>query len=279
VSTLRLSISKKGFDSSNGRGPSPILDDGRMLSLPIPEPRIGVSAATFGELQIDNESYASLLNRLGYDSFESTTPAHLDPDLLRAARKRTKGWRGMFGQVDSAATHLAKQGVGVGSLFLFWGWFDQMADRNLFRRRKGFSAIFGYLEVDHILEVGVDAPPDFALCHPHFAPEYPRVRNRVYVARKRLSWDHTRPGWGLFRYGNHLRLSGEGSRTQWVLPGCFHPDAGCCISHLLPKMWGERGSTTQVTIPDIGQEFVCQLKGEVAKWAKRIIDQSDVWSM
>ncbi|HSR53217.1 MAG TPA: hypothetical protein VLV83_20525, partial [Acidobacteriota bacterium] len=32
----KLSLSKKGFDTENGGGPSPILRDGRMVPLPIP---------------------------------------------------------------------------------------------------------------------------------------------------------------------------------------------------------------------------------------------------
>ena len=33
----RLILSRKGFDSSAGGGPSPILNDGRIFSLPIPQ--------------------------------------------------------------------------------------------------------------------------------------------------------------------------------------------------------------------------------------------------
>lgn len=36
---MKLILSRKGFDTHNGGGPSPILPDGRMLSLPIPERR------------------------------------------------------------------------------------------------------------------------------------------------------------------------------------------------------------------------------------------------
>jgi Nucleotide modification associated domain 3 len=39
---MKLILSRKGFDSSHGGGPSPIRPDGRLLSFPIP--RVPVSA-------------------------------------------------------------------------------------------------------------------------------------------------------------------------------------------------------------------------------------------
>ena len=34
---MRIILSRKGFDSANGGYPSPIMPDGRMVSLPIPD--------------------------------------------------------------------------------------------------------------------------------------------------------------------------------------------------------------------------------------------------
>ena len=34
VRTMKIILSRKGFDSANGGGPSPIFPDGRLLSLP-----------------------------------------------------------------------------------------------------------------------------------------------------------------------------------------------------------------------------------------------------
>ncbi len=50
--------------------------------------------------------------------------AHLDPDLRpEALASRPKDWRPAFGQSSAAATLLINQGVGVGDLFIFFGWF------------------------------------------------------------------------------------------------------------------------------------------------------------
>ena len=260
ISPLRLSLSKKGFDTENGRGPCPILEDGRMLPLPIPEPRDNVRVATYGSIFHEGRPYVELLRDLGY-LVGPNDPAHLDPDLIPEARPRHPSWRGMIGQVDAAESHLRNQGIGSGSIFLFWGWFEFDQPRNGFHMRDGFSAIFGYLEVDHVLDVGVDPVPNYATYHPHYNDLYPQKRNRVYVAREKLSWYSQKPGWGVFNYDPRLRLSIEGkTRRHWMLPGCFHPDEGSELSYNINRdNWGKKGSLTTLQVPARGQEYVCQL--------------------
>lgn len=187
MNSHRLILSKKGFDSTYGHGPSPILADGRMVLLPIPEPRAGVCAATYGELRHDGASYADLLRRLGYKCVGSE-PAHLDPDLVASARERTAGWRGTFGQVDQAESHLVNNNVGPGSLFLFWGWFAHES-RTGFKSSPGFSAIYGYLEVGEVLGVGATPIPEFANHHPHADPRYPFEADAVSAPG---TWAHLR---------------------------------------------------------------------------------------
>ena len=289
-----LSLSKKGFDNSNGGGPSPILRDGRMVSLPIPEPRArdGVVAATFSSIFHDGAGYYDLMTRLGYSRLKRPlgkrseyiplligTATHLDPDLVREARARHPEWRGMFGQVDGPQTHLANQGVGVGSLFLFWGWFERETTL-AFHRSEGFSAIYGYLEVDKVFYVGRDVIPPSGPYHPHFDPLYPRQRNCVYLARRTLSWNPKKPGWGVFNYDPRLRLSIEGrGRSEWSLPGCFHPDEACELSYNTDReLWGDPGNLTTLRIPARGQEFVCRLATDIEAWARKLIDDTPIWS-
>ena len=277
--TNKLSLSKKGFDTENGRGPSPILEDGRMVSLPIPEPRAGVCAATYASLNHDDGTYADLIKSLGY-GVSASAAAHLDPDLTSEVRNRKKDWRGMLGQVDQAESHLMNQGMGSGSLFLFWGWFNHLGDRESFCSGPGFSAFFGYLEVEYAVTVGSNEVPSFARNHPHFSQQYPRSQNRVYVARKTLSWDPGKPGWGVFKYNPRLRLSVDGaSRSHWKLPGCFHPDTGCVLSYNTNReRWGEPNRMTDLQIPARGQEFVCSMTPDITSWVHELIDKTDVWS-
>jgi hypothetical protein len=277
----RLSLSKKGFDSTYGGGPSPILRDGRMLSFPIPEEKAIAPHTTYKTLRHGHQSYADLLSTLGYADIGSGSPAHLDPDLIAEARTRSSDWRGMFGQIEQAESHLSQQGVDVGSLFLFWGWFEHEDGDDVFCNRRGFSAIFGYLEVDHIIVIGRDAAPFKADYHPHFSEGYPRKRNRVYVARKQLSFNSQKPGWGVFRYSERLRLSRQGqSRSSWRLPACFHPDNGCTLSYVTtPTRWSHSTDhEVHVTIPARGQEFVTELSGPIAQWAQEIINETEIWT-
>lgn len=45
----RLVISRKGFDTGSGDGPSPVLPDARLVSLPIPDPG---SPVTYGDCAV-----------------------------------------------------------------------------------------------------------------------------------------------------------------------------------------------------------------------------------
>lgn len=83
----KLILSNKGGDTTYGRGPSPILADGRMLELPIPKPRDGVSAATSGELSHDEGTYFEVLLSLGY-RFNPRSSADLDTELIATSRPR-----------------------------------------------------------------------------------------------------------------------------------------------------------------------------------------------
>lgn len=131
----RLVLSRKGFDSDFGGRPSPILPDGQMVSLPIPD---SGSDLGYGDCRTpDGASYLELLQRLGIDTIRyangptvtrvpvsGTVGAHLDPDLGSSTLPRPTGWRPLFGQVDRAQGHLRNQRVGPGDLFLFFGLFS-----------------------------------------------------------------------------------------------------------------------------------------------------------
>jgi hypothetical protein len=128
--SMNVVFSRKGFDSGWGGVPSPVLDDGRMVSLPIPD-RSGIA---YSELHLDGErTYADLMRALGittvkYPINKKTdlldARAHLDPDVVASVMTRRAGWRPMFGQVGAAQGHLRRRCVGRGDLLLFYGWFS-----------------------------------------------------------------------------------------------------------------------------------------------------------
>jgi len=107
-------ISRKGFDSAADGYASPILPDGRMVSLPIPDSKDHLK---YSDLKLEkNISYYDLMKDLSpkiknKESIELTkqTRCHCDPDIYKAIIKRKKGWRPSFGPIDGPQTHLERQ--------------------------------------------------------------------------------------------------------------------------------------------------------------------------
>src|ERR1035441_8703897 len=107
---MKLILSRKGFDSSAGKKPSPIFPDGTMLSLPIPDKAstityqdiAGNASASVGELVLD------LAGR------PPTHRAHLDPDLSALSIPRRQGWRPLFGHCRECLGFSRRTGAGLG---------------------------------------------------------------------------------------------------------------------------------------------------------------------
>lgn len=112
---MKIVFSRKGFDSQYGGVASPILPDGGITSFPIPS-RYG---RPVGDLSFRGKPLTTLLNDLA----GGVGTVHLDPDLQADCVSRRSGWRPSFGQVGNAQSHLENQGVEVGDVFLFFGWF------------------------------------------------------------------------------------------------------------------------------------------------------------
>lgn len=127
---MRIVLSRKGFDSSAGGGPSPIVD-GRPLSLPIPA-NGALSRTTYGALGLADHAAAASRGKLGGDDL-----CHHDPMFLPQDRA-------ILGQCGAAQTHLERQGVGVGDCFVFFGLFRARGERPHHR-------IFAYLQVEEVL--------------------------------------------------------------------------------------------------------------------------------
>src|SRR4051794_34886590 len=106
---MRVIFSRKGFDSSAGGCPSPIVE-GQPISLPIPV-RKTPSPLRFIDLIGD---YSSLVEDLTKGRIDRYSRCHLDPDLKSSVLPRLPGWRGALGQVGAAQGHLSNEGVNVG---------------------------------------------------------------------------------------------------------------------------------------------------------------------
>ncbi len=85
---------------------------------PIPD---DYSEIKYSEVKFEYEHYENLsqvLIDLGNTKIKNHY-AHLDPDMVKGSLIRKDGWKPLFGQRDSALSHLLKQKVTTGDLFFF----------------------------------------------------------------------------------------------------------------------------------------------------------------
>lgn len=259
----RLVLSRKGFDSSYGGCPSPILPDGTLVSLPIPERR---GSRTYAELCCVAGSVGTIVTELTGGRITGADRGHLDPDLDARTCKRNPGWVPAFGQDGTAARHLDRQSVGVGDLFLFFGWFRQ-AERvggilRFAKNAPNVHVLFGWLEVGRILR----QPQGGIEQHPHFLQQY--EYSRVYAAAT------VRNG-GIFRtFSDKLQLTRAGkNRSEWSLPEFFMPEGRTPLTyHGSQKRWRRSRGRALLSVVARGQEFVLPVARypEALEWAREI---------
>jgi len=285
---MKLILSRKGFDSSAGGVPSPIFPDARMLSLPIPDK---TSVVTYGDIQFGGVSIGPLVEELTGGRIPSTYRAHIDPDIVRDSLPRQPGWRPIFGQTGQAQGHLDRNKVGAGDLFVFFGLFRCVEDRNgvyhWVANDRPRHVLWGWLQVGEVLSLRTTTPAGcpWAEYHPHFH----RGRdsnNVIYVARDHLQTgrlaEDARPGAGVFRrFSPDLQLTAPNADTTstWNLPGWFHPRRSQTplTYHGDLSRWGMLGSRTELRAVARGQEFVldCNEYPEAADWAYELIQRHD----
>lgn len=272
---MRVILSRKGFDSENGGKPSPILPDGRLISLPIPSQgeKLG-----YRDLQLTSgKTYRDMMYELGCQDHDGT--CHVDPDICTDVVPRPKGWKPVFGQIHAAQTHLDNWGVGVGDLFLFLGWFRHTRQDRFGKLmfdpadREGKHVVFGYLQVGDKMRLTVlTRCPAWMVHHPHTElKRRQRSNNTVYIARDTLSWDNDRSGAGVFCFDQSLVLTKAGmSRSCWQLPAFFK---SLSITYHSASSWknGYFQSASR------GQEFVIQESPQAENWAKGLIQKNLVW--
>lgn len=177
---MKVIFSRKGMDSESGRVASPILPDGTLLSLPIPDRK---SKKKYEDIQYKGQNYRDIITRLHPDfDFESYPTCHLDPDIYEDIDYRPVDWVPAFGQWGVAATHLDKSCVDVGDIFLFYGMFRQTEIKNgKLSYIKGAPIrhiIYGYMEIGEVIKDDKEIASKYNW-HPHsIEPFY--TNNHIY---------------------------------------------------------------------------------------------------
>lgn len=283
---MKVILSRKGFDSGTGGYASPILPDGTLLSLPIPDSSTDIK---YSDLNKNESSYYELMQSLkgeylkdngNKSSLSKNTSCHLDPDLIYDVFAREKGWRGIFGQIDRAQSHLTNQKVQEGDLFLFFGWFRKTIIKDGKLKfdpsdKFGRHIIYGYLQVDEIIQADDQRKlKRWMEYHPHaLESRLCRNKNTLYIAKKELSFITDLPGFGTFKYSDHrvLTKAGEHNRSYWNLPKEFSELEISCHKK---SDWTDAYFKSNAR----GQEFVFQEDDAVLKWTEIVFTDGNTLS-
>lgn len=206
---MKIILSRKGWDSGYGMRPSPVFGDSSIQSLPIECSPPSPAYSNLTPAAIRAQGFPCLGDFLAsyHPTLGGSGIAHLDPDLEFGALTRAAGWLPCFGQDNSsmAASHLDRQGVGIGDLFLFYGWFDDVERHGKGWNRKGNDRhiIWGWLQVGSIVDPSAPTGiPAWLTYHPHVIHRSTYVRNRIYLSAPVLNVGDNAisgvPGAGLF---------------------------------------------------------------------------------
>ena len=267
---MKIILSRKGFDSTSGGQPSPILPDGTLLSLPIP---MKGDEIKFSELSYKGKSYLDIIKELNPNTklINDDIPAHLDPDIRKDVyQPRLNDWKAIFGQSDGSLTHLIEEKVSIGDIFLFFGWFRQTkeVDGKLKYTGPDLHIIYGYLQIGEIYLNG-DIFPEYSMNHPHLNEERQKLKqNGIYVAKDKLSFSESLSGANTLNYNKNLVLTKEGkTRSRWELPDFFKEPN---ITHHNAASFKDNYFQSVRR----GQEFVIEENDKVTEWAKNLIENN-----
>ena len=243
-----LVISRKGFDSTAGGRASPILENGEIFSVPIPQKK--QSPFRYRDLRFNDLAGQDILNLIGAKSISDKDFCHVDP--LFSEKK------GIFGQAGGAQGELDNYGIERGDLFLFFGWLQ------VEKIIKGNNEILNYLSND-------------GLTHPHGTKDETQYKNNtIYVASKNLTFsDRVRDlkGHGRFKKtAQELILTEKDkTRSRWRFPQEYFSDTRNLFRNRLK--WKDRKNCL-VNCMGIGQEFILNAHDNpsVIDWASHLIN-------
>jgi hypothetical protein len=275
---MKFILSRKGMDSAAGGFANPILPDGTLLSLPIPDESTDIR---YSDLDYYGKGYHKIISEIKGDiiklenkkiTLDRKTTCHFDPDIRKDASIRASSWKGIFGQMGAAQSHLNNKNVDVGDVFLFFGWFRRTIEIDGKLRfdpadKNGRHIIYGYMEIGEINKADDASKIEpWMKYHPHAEKTHLQgTGNTIYLPSRKLSLDDRLGGFGVFDYSDSLVLTKSGySRSKWDLPELFK---NVNMSYHTEKSWKE----DYFKSTDRGQEFVIENNDLVTDWARELI--------
>lgn len=274
---MKIILSRKGFDSRYGGVPSLILEDGTMMSAPIPEMNEKCVLFDTGKRYAD-------LRKMILPEFDDKRYefCHLDPDIRPELHASLPPhWKPILGQSGVAARHLEKHHVAHGDLFLFWGWFRKVGEP------RPFHAIWGYMQVGKVVRDTTEI--ERYSWHPHSREYYCgkespwKQTNTLYIGTDKIigmTGAENIPGYGTFLFNEGTRSllkltrDGDSSLTHWRADALPWLDWKKRKSHMTyhddEKRFARDGSYFQAA--SRGQEFVVDgMNEKTMDWLKQLL--------
>ena len=263
---MKIILSRKGFDASNGGCPSPIMPDGTLLSMPIPSDDNG----SYDDLNYNGVSYSDILHQLRPN--KEYNNCHIDPDIRDNRYSTVVGWKPAFGQIGAAQGLLSNAGVEKGDIFLFFGWFRQAELHNgryrfVGSRSGGFydhsdmHIIYGFMQIGDIL-TEKERIAQYSW-HPHSS--FTGKTNAIYTPADTLSLISGMKGYGTLDYRKDRVLTMENkSRGTWN-----------ALPFLMPEhTYGKKKNSAKgegLYYNGIWQELVIYESDGLIEWVKSVI--------
>ncbi|MFW8633711.1 hypothetical protein [Cribrihabitans pelagius] len=250
---MKIIFSRKGFDSSSGGGPSPIIGS-VPVSLPIP----GAMGEPFCFADLSHPAagpLGPLAAQHGKGGITTETPAHHDPQIP---------WEpglAVLGQQGAAQAHLVNQGAGPGDVFVFFGLFRDFSAPREDPDARAHHRIFAMMRITELLHPGAEGAPGrwrhFGLPGPHPHTDRPEnlANNALWLGEGRLARNASAA----------LRMTvPSASPSLWQVPEWLVRHG--LSYHGKPERWQEGN---RLRIASRGQEFVCDPGDDpaAADWA------------
>jgi hypothetical protein len=311
----KVVLSRKGFDSTAGGGFSPFDPKTRkyiVLPIPVGKKELEIcNPLKYEEVHLQGNyldgypqtNLKSLMETMKKkatiktkDGKEKSEYAHFDPWLGHCPwlAEGSSHQIGAFGQVGIPQAQLHNQGVGEGSLFLFFSRFTTI-DKNGENKivpgisrenlNKDLYFIYGWLKVKKVIREYKDIIDDKSLqslksLHPHATEQYFKnyPNNTIYIADELMFPDDTIPGCGYFpRLNTDLCLTASDSDQQkygqwipsrWKLPNFLREK---CLS-VLNKRFVPKGDLCLVETTGQWQEAVFdESEEEFYNWFRGLV--------
>lgn len=274
---MKVIFSRKGWDSEFGGKPSPIFEDGAMLSMPIPRENESIKYSDLSYKGMPIEKIIQDLHPEFKNSSRYSDTCHADPAIDKELYSNIDGWKPASGHRGTAGTHLDNQDISVGDIILFFGRFQKVKEvegkLEFDDQEQDIHAIYGYMQIGQILNDQEEIKRSYPW-HPHAQEGYLKdSKNRLYIPEQNRC--------AVFNYSEPLRLTKPQDKkdwnlTEWKLPKFFlHPEVE--ISYHPNKNQDIKPFDDHAVLATMakGQEFVVtvpdELQDELSAWVEGII--------